>query len=59
MLVALSVLTSSSALVQAAGHAQPNAYILPLEQRHGALRTRSSSSSRNLLGAGKVKVMGR
>jgi hypothetical protein len=36
------------------------AYVLPLEMRHGALRTRSSSESgRNLLGAGKVQVLGR
>lgn len=40
------------------------AYIVPLEMRSGAMRSRSwsssgSSNSRHLLGAGKVQVMGR
>lgn len=48
--------------------AQPTAYMLPLEMRQGAVRSRAwssssssnrNSNSRNLLGAGKVQVMGR
>lgn len=41
---------------------QHAAYVVPLQMRQGALRARSStttSSSRNLLGAGKVNVLGR
>jgi hypothetical protein len=51
-------------MIHTALGAQPTAYMLPLEMRQGAVRSRawsssSSSNSRNLLGAGKVQVMGR
>lgn len=46
------------------GLASSPAYIVPLEMRSGAMRSRTwsssgSSNSRQLLGAGKVQVMGR
>lgn len=60
VLLALTMLTP---LVTAMQHTQlqQSAYMVPLEMRHGAVRSRdrSSSNSRQLLGAGKVQVMGR
>jgi hypothetical protein len=64
VLLALTVLTplvSPAALQQQQQQLPAGSYIVPLEMRQGAVRTRSgsSSSSRQLLGAGKVQVMGR
>lgn len=63
VLLALTVLLPSvqAALQQQQQLLPAGSYIVPLEMRQGAVRSRSgsSSSSRQLLGAGKVQVMGR
>ena len=64
MAILLVFLSSPWTLCAAKQQQQPTAYIVPLEMRQGAVRSRAwsssgSSSGRNLLGAGKVQVMGR
>lgn len=62
--MALTMLLLMTSVVGAAKQQQSSAFIVPLEMRKGAVRSRSWSSSsssdgRKLLGAGKVQVMGR